>query len=133
MKKESSDGSPWKKILAKDIDEYLGALPEDARVSLQKLRRTIKEAVPEATEAIYYRIPTFVYLGPLVAFSASKDHCSLHLMSPALAAIHRDELKPYDTTTATIRFTPDRPLPVPLVTMLVKERMVENEKRAKKK
>jgi uncharacterized protein YdhG (YjbR/CyaY superfamily) len=132
IKKEASSVSPWKEILAKDIDEYLAALPEAAKVALQKLRETIKVADPEATEAIYYRIPTFMHEGPLVGFSASKNHCSLHLMSPPLMAAHRDELKAYDTTTATIRFPFDKPLPVPLVTMLVKERMTENEKRAKK-
>lgn len=131
MKRGTSNGSPWKGVLAKDIDDYLAALPDDARGALQELRETIHAAVPEASEAIYYRIPTFMLAGPLVGFSASKNHCSLHLMSPALVAEHRDELRAYDTTTATIRFPPDKPLPVALVTKLVRERQAENVKRAK--
>jgi uncharacterized protein YdhG (YjbR/CyaY superfamily) len=113
-----------------DIDEYLNALPEGARKALQRLRETIKAAAPEAEEAIYYRIPTFKYHGPLVGFSASKNHCSLHLMSPLLMQANRVELESYDTTTATICFPFNGSLPVPLVTKLVRERMIENEKRA---
>ncbi len=129
--KDSSD-TPWKSMTARDIDEYLAAIPEEARTFLQGLREAIRAAAPEATESIYYRIPMFIYHGPLVGFSASRNHCSLHLMSPPLMAALREELSAYDTTTATIRFKSGEPLPVPLVTKLVKERMVENEKRSKK-
>ena len=107
-------------------------LPDDARGALQELRVTIHAAVPEATETIYFRIPTFMLNGPLVGFSASKNHCSLHLMSPSLMARYHDELSLYDTTTATIRFPADKPLPAALVTKLVKERMAENARRVKK-
>ena len=64
---------------------------------------TIKSAAPNATETIYYRIPTFKFHGPLVGFSASKNHCSLHLMSPSLMEKHKEELSSYDITTASIR------------------------------
>jgi len=132
MGKSTSNDSPWKGILAKDIDEYIASVPEEARDSLRQLREIIKQTAPEATEAIYYRIPTFLYDGPLVGFSVSKNHCSLHLMSPPVMAAHQEELKSYDTTTATIRFSFDRPPPASLVAGLVKERMAENEKRKKK-
>jgi uncharacterized protein YdhG (YjbR/CyaY superfamily) len=132
MKKEASEDSPWKGTLAKDVDEYLTLVPEDARFTLQKLRETIRSAAPEATEAIYYRIPTFILNGPLVAFSASKNHCSLHLMSPPLMAAHREELKALSTTTATIHFPFGKPLPADLISKLVKERIVENSNRKKK-
>ena len=132
MPKEGKGESPWKSILAKDIDEYLALLPDEPRNALQDLRGTIRTAAPGALEKIYYRIPTFMYHGPLVGFSASADHGSLHLMSPPLLEAHREELGSYDTTAATIRFPYDDPLPDSLVTMLVKERLAENEKRAKK-
>ena len=92
MKKGASNDSPWKSMLAKDIDEYLAALPEEAGVTLQGLRETIKSSAPKATEEIYHRIPTFKYHGPLVGFSASKNHCSLHLMGPPLMERHKEEL-----------------------------------------
>jgi uncharacterized protein YdhG (YjbR/CyaY superfamily) len=113
------------------VEDYLAAVPEEARAAVERLRETIKAAAPEATEIISYQIPTLKYQGPLVAFSAHKNHYSLHLMSPALMEDHKDELKPYTTTTATIHFPYDKPLPAALVETLVKARMEENEARPK--
>ena len=90
MPNEGKRESPWNSILARDIDEYLGLLPDEPRNALQHLRGTIGTAVPEALEKIYYRIPTFMYRGPLVGFSASADHGSLHLMSPPLMKAHQE-------------------------------------------
>ena len=113
---------------AKNVDAYLAEAPEDARAALQKLRAQIKATAPGIEEIISYRIPTFRYQGrSLVAFSAHDNHCSLHLMSPALAAVIKDDLKAYKTTTATIRFTPDKPLPATLVAKLVQARIAENQ------
>jgi len=53
-------------------------------------------------------------------------------MIPKLARMRAGELKGYDISGATLHFTPDKPLPATLVTKLVKERIAENEKRAKK-
>ena len=64
-----------------------------------------------------------------MAFSAATNHCAFHLMSPSLMEARKEELKGYDTTTATIRFTPDKPLPAALVKGLVKARIAENEAR----
>jgi len=122
-----------------DVDAYLATVPDEARAALEQLRQTIKAAAPDATEVISYRIPTFKLHGrPLVAFSASKsalgmdkwsqkNHCAFHLMSPPLMEALKGELKPYDTTTATIRFSPSKPLPAALVTKLVNARIEENE------
>jgi uncharacterized protein YdhG (YjbR/CyaY superfamily) len=109
------------------VEEYLSTVPERARPALERLRATLREVVPEATESISYRIPTFDYKGHLVAFSAHTNHYSLHLMSPALMEAHRDELKGYTTTTATIQFPYDQPLDTALVQRLVKARVQEVE------
>jgi uncharacterized protein YdhG (YjbR/CyaY superfamily) len=113
-----------------DVDDFLTKVPDDKRAALERLRETIRSAAPKATEGIGYAIPTFYHQGPLVSYSFSKNHCSFHLMSPTLAKANEDALRPYDTTTATIRFTPDEPLPAALVRKLVKARIAENEARA---
>lgn len=110
-----------------NVDEYLAAVPEDARATLEKLRKTIKTAAPKATEAISYQIPTYKYHGPLVAFAAFKNHCGFYVMSPAVMDAFKDELTPYDTAKATIRFPVDKPLPATLVRKLIKARIKENE------
>ncbi|OGS42091.1 MAG: hypothetical protein A3K67_01785 [Euryarchaeota archaeon RBG_16_62_10] len=124
MMKEGRSGVP------KDIDEYLATVPVEARVALEKLRRTIRSAAPVAVEGISYRMPSFKYLGPLVAFAAFKGHCSFFPMSAAVVESHREELERYSTSKGTIRFPPDKPLPVALVRRIVMERIRENEAKA---
>jgi uncharacterized protein YdhG (YjbR/CyaY superfamily) len=36
------------------VDDYLAALPAESRAALEKLRKTIRAAAPEATETISY-------------------------------------------------------------------------------
>jgi len=123
---------------AESVDGYLAALPEEVRAALEELRKIIKTATTGTTEVISYRIPVFKYQGrPLVGFEAAKKHCSFFTMSssmiPKLARMRARELKGYEVSGATIHFTPDRPLPAALVTRLVKERIAENEKLAKRR
>lgn len=117
---------------AKDVDAFLSKLPADVRAALEKLRKTIRSAAPKATEGIGYAIPTFYHQGPLVAFAATKNHCGFYVMGPEVMDAHKDELKEYDTSKATIRFSADKPLPAALVRKLVKARIAENEAHARK-
>lgn len=117
----------------KTVDGYLVSLPPDRRAVLEALRGTIRALVPDAEERISYGIPIFFHHGGLVGYHAAKDHCSLHLMSRALADAMRDDLKGYEMTVATVHFPYDRPLPLPLVKRIVKARMRENEERERGK
>ena len=109
-----------------EVDEFLTSVPEDARVALEGLRRMIRDAAPDATEGISYRLPTFKYLGhPLVAMGAAKNHCPLYVMSPEVMEAHTAELSGYDKAKGTVRFAASKPLPAALVTKLVKARIAE--------
>jgi uncharacterized protein YdhG (YjbR/CyaY superfamily) len=112
---------------AKDIDGYLSSVHEDARVVLEKLRRTIAAAAPRATEAISYGMPTFKYNGLLVAFAAFKDHCSLFPMSTKVMGAFEDELRRFDTSKGTIRFSIENPPSAGLVRKIVRARIREND------
>lgn len=104
-----------------DIDGYLSTLPDDARATLEELRRMVKAMAPGAVESISYGMPTLTYQGrPLIYFAAWKDHWALYGMG---ADRHQDELAAYDTSKGTIRFPLDEPLPEALVKTLVSERM----------
>jgi uncharacterized protein YdhG (YjbR/CyaY superfamily) len=120
-------------VPTKDVDDYLAAVPPDARAALEKLRETIRAAAPEAVQVISYGVPTFRHHGGLVAFAAFKDHCSFFVMSPAVMEAHRADLRGYDTAKGTVHFSADKPLPAALVRKLVKARIAENEARGKKK
>jgi uncharacterized protein YdhG (YjbR/CyaY superfamily) len=115
-------------VSAKDVDGYLAAIPEDARASLTRLRETIRAIVPDATEVISYQIPVFKYRGRgLVGFSASKDHCTFQVMSPAVVEAHRKELESYELGKGSVQFPAGTTLPAALVRKLVKARIAENE------
>jgi uncharacterized protein YdhG (YjbR/CyaY superfamily) len=108
-----------------DIDGYLSTVPDDARTTLEELRRTIKAIAPGAVEAISYGMPAFKYQGrPLIYFGAWKNHCALYGMSPDA---HQDELAAYDISKGTIRFPTGEPLPEALVKTLVSARIAEIE------
>lgn len=107
-------------------EAFLRALPPAQRQALEHLRATIIAAAPEAQEYIGYGVPAFRQNGALVSFGAAKAHCALYVQSPAVMEAHAEELKGLDTSKGTIRFTPDKPLPDPLVTRLVQARLAEN-------
>ena len=121
-----------KKNAAKTIDEYLaGVREEDHRRALEKLRKQIKAAAPRAEECISYQMPAFRQNGMLVFFGNASKHCAFYPGSSAIET-HKDELKDYELSKGTIRFQPNKPLPAALVRTIVKERLADNERKAKK-
>jgi len=106
----------------KTHDDYLAAVTEDKRGALQELRMAIKMAAPKAEECISYQVPAFRLNGKfLVAYGAAKNHCAFYPGSTVKAL--KDELKSYDTSKGTIRFSADKPLPSALVRKLVRLRI----------
>ena len=108
------------------IDEYLAGLSDENRAALERLRKVIRAAAPKAEECISYGLAAFRLNGMLVGMGATSKHCAFYLMSGSTVEAHKDELKDYDTSKGTIRFAPDKPLPVALVKKLVKARIAEN-------
>ena len=108
----------------KSHDDYLAAVTEDKRGALQKLRNAIKRAAPKAEECISYQVPAFRLNGKfLVAYGAATNHCAFYPGSTVKAL--KDDLKGYDTSKGTIRFSADKPLPAALVRKLVRLRIEE--------
>jgi|SRR4029453_3098300 uncharacterized protein YdhG (YjbR/CyaY superfamily) len=121
-----------KKNAAKTIDEYLaGVRDEDHRKALEKLRKQIRAAAPKAEECISYQIPAFRQNGMLVFFGDASKHCAFYPGSTAIET-HQGELKDYELSKGTIRFQPNKPLPAALIRTIVKERLAENARKAKK-
>lgn len=107
------------------IDDALSKLPADQRLALGSLRKTVLSVMPDAEEVISYGVPMFKRKGRgVIAMSAKKDYCSLHLMSPPLAKAMERELKPW-LKGVTLHFQPDTPLPAALVKKILKARMKE--------
>jgi len=112
---------------------YLAALSADKRRALEKLRKDIKAVAPKAEECISYAIPAFRLNGRLlVGFAAWSNHCSFYPMSSKTLKKLRNELRNFQTSKGTLRFSPDKPMPVSLVKKLLKARISENNARANK-
>jgi uncharacterized protein YdhG (YjbR/CyaY superfamily) len=119
-------------VQAKNIDEYIAAFPADIRKRLEEMRATIRKAAPEAEEAIAYAIPTFRLKGNLVHFAAFKNHIGFYPAPRAIEAFKK-ELSGYEGGKGTVQFPLDKPLPLPLITKIVKFRVKDNLERVKKK
>ena len=114
------------------IDEYLGSLPPDRRVEMERMRTAIRSGAPLATETIAYNMPAFRSHGGqfLVSFDAFKRHYSLFPASEAVVAELGAELAPFLSGKGTIRFPADRPVPMALVERIATIRFRENQARA---
>jgi uncharacterized protein YdhG (YjbR/CyaY superfamily) len=106
------------------IDEYIAACPADVRAILQKIRTTIRTAAPDATEAIKYRIPTFVLGGNLVHFAAFDQHIGFYPTPSGIAAF-RDELAAYPSAKGSVQFPLTGAVPYGLIRKVVKFRVQE--------
>ena len=118
----------------KSIDEYIATFPPDLQDILQRVRMTIRKAVPKAEEAISYQIPVFKLHGSYVVYFAGwKHHFSLYPASSRLVAAFKDELAPYEVNKGTIRFPLSKPVPVKLIASIAKFLAEEADVRAKAK
>ena len=108
---------------AEDVDEYLRGIEEPKRSTLEALRRTILEIVPDAEQVISYKVPAFRVDGRIVAgFAAFKDHLSYLPFSGSVLPELAGELEGYTMTKSALHFPVDRPLPKTLVRKLIAAR-----------
>jgi len=109
-----------------EIDQYLADLEEPKRATLQGLRQTILEVVPEAEEGISYQVPAFRVDGKVIAgFAAFKNHLSYLPHSGSVFPLLQDEIASYKTSKGALQFPVDTPLPKPLVEQLIRVRIAQ--------
>jgi uncharacterized protein YdhG (YjbR/CyaY superfamily) len=110
----------------KNMDEYIKTFPNDVQNILEKMRQTIREAAPEAVEAISYQMPTFKLNGKnLVHFAAFKNHIGFYPIPSGIEAF-KIELSSYKQGKGSVQFPMDKPIPYDLVKKIVKYRVKEN-------
>jgi len=110
------------------IDEYIADQPMAIRPIMEKLRQIVNKNAPGAQEVISYRMPAYKLHGMLLYFSAFTNHYSLFAFPDAIIAF-KDKLKRYEQSKGTIRFPLDKPVPVKLITEIVKYKVNENIKK----
>jgi uncharacterized protein YdhG (YjbR/CyaY superfamily) len=118
-------------VSAEEIDDYLRGVEEPKRSTLQALRRTILEVIPDAEQAISYGMPAFRVHGKTVAgFAAFKDHLSYLPHSGTVLGQLADNLSGYTMTKGSLHFPVDRPLPKDVVKRLIAVRLREADRRS---
>ena len=118
-----------RRTASKNIDEYIAGFPQDVQAILEKVRRTIRKAAPEAEETINYQIPTFTLEGNLVHFAAFEQHIGFY-PTPSGIEKFKEELSVYEGAKGSVRFPLDEPIPYGLISKIVKFRVKENLARA---
>lgn len=108
------------------VDEYIATFPPKTKKALNEIRSTIKKAAPGAEEAISYSIPAFRLNGMLVWYAGYKEHIGLYPRTSVIE-VFKKELTDYKLSKGTIQFPLDQPLPVDLITRIVKYRITENQ------
>ena len=97
------------------VDEYIDSFPEEVQTVLQKVRRTIRKAVPKGEETISYQIPTVKLHGKYVVyFSGWKNHISVYPLPSGDDAFERD-IAPYKSGKGTAKFPLSKPIPYDLI------------------
>ena len=109
---------------ADEVDEYINALDEPKRTTLSQLRQTILAVLPQAAQGLSYGVPAFKVRGKTIAgFAAFKRHLSYLPHSGSVFPELAEELRGYQTSTGTLRFPVDEPLPRGIVEKLIAVRL----------
>ena len=117
-----------------NIDEYIAGFPKDTQKILEQIRATIKKAAPDAEETISYAIPTFTLRGKyLVYFAAYKKHVGFYPVPGGNKEFEKDFSSYRTSGKGTIQFPLDKPIPLNLITKIVKFRVKENLERGQTK
>jgi uncharacterized protein YdhG (YjbR/CyaY superfamily) len=115
----------------KTIDEYIAPFPPEVRSILEKIRKTVRAAVPEATENVSYRMPVFRLGSVLIYFAAFQHHIGVYPPVSGDADLEK-ALAPYAGEKGNLRFPYDQPMRYDLVERIVRLRNRQLQEKAGK-
>lgn len=117
-----------KRIIPKNVDEYISAFPPEVQTRLKKIRKIIRSIAPTSEEVISYDIPGYKYYGMLFYFAAFTNHISIY-PAPRQHAAFKKELALYKGGKGTVQFPHDKPIPFDLIKRIIKFRKQQNEEK----
>lgn len=121
-----------KEGVAPNVDIYIAGFPPETQNFLSQVRETIQKAAPGAEEVISYQMPAYKFHGMLVYFAGYKNHIGFYPTGSGIENFMK-KLSTYKTSKGTVQFPLNQPLPIDLITEMVRFRVNENLDRAKKK
>jgi uncharacterized protein YdhG (YjbR/CyaY superfamily) len=107
------------------IDEYISSFPKNIQKMLGDVRSVIRKVAPDSVETISYGIPTFKLNGNLVHFAAFKNHIGFYPTPNGIEEFEK-ELSVYKQGKGSVQFPVDKPLPLDLISKIVKYRVKKN-------
>ncbi len=114
-----------------NVDEYIQAFPKEVQKILEQVRQTIKNAAPSSEESISYTMPAYKLNGkPLVYFAGYENHIGLYATLSGHKAFEK-ELSKYKQGKGSVQFPLNEPMPLDLITRIVKFRTEGNAEKAK--
>ncbi|HEV7621578.1 MAG TPA: DUF1801 domain-containing protein [Flavisolibacter sp.] len=114
------------------IDEYIAGFPKEVQKMLKDIRITIKKTAPQAEEVISYAMPAFKFNGMLVWFAGYANHIGFYPGASGIEAFKK-QLSVYKGAKGSVQFPLDKPIPLKLITKIVKFKVSENLLKAKLK
>jgi uncharacterized protein YdhG (YjbR/CyaY superfamily) len=115
----------------KTVDEYMAQFVPETQVEMQKVRQTIIKAAPNAQEVISYKMPAYKFNGMLVYFAAYKNHIGFYPGADAIK-LFNNEIIAYKWAKGSVQFPLNKPMPLALITKIVKYRVDVNLNKIKK-
>ena len=107
------------------VEEYIGSFPTEIQITLEQLRKAIKSNAPDAIESMSYGMPGYKLNNkPLVYFGGFKKHIGFFPTPNGIKTFEK-ELSKYKTSKGTAQFPLDQPLPMNLITQIIKYRVSE--------
>ncbi len=117
------------KITPASIDEYISLFPPETQKKLEQLRQLIQKLAPDAKEVISYAMPAFKLNSVFVYFAGYKNHIGFYPTSTGIKNFEKEFAK-YKWSKGAIQFPIDEPLPIPLITKMVKYKIKEDKEKA---
>jgi uncharacterized protein YdhG (YjbR/CyaY superfamily) len=111
------------------VEEYISRFPKKTQKILEEVRATIQKAAPKAVEGIGYAMPAYKQDGPLVYFAGYENHIGFYA-TPSGSEAFTKELSKYKQGKGSVQFPIDQPMPLTLISKMVKFRVKENKEKA---
>jgi uncharacterized protein YdhG (YjbR/CyaY superfamily) len=115
----------------KTVAEYFSTLPANTKSILEQVRKVIKESAPQAEEVISYNMPAFKVHGILVYYAAHNEHIGLYPTASGIETF-KNELSGYKWSKGAVQFPIDKPMPIDLISKIVKFRLQQDLEKAKR-
>ena len=120
----------------KTVEEYMADVPKEFLLKLKEMRTLAKELVPNGVESIKYGMPTIELNGKnLIHFASMKGHLGFYpirqlseLMAHVDFAKSELEKSGIDFSKGCIRLPYTEPLPIKLITKIIKFRLKEEKR-----